>query len=298
MFTYLLALLPVLLYFSNPIVQFFSPSPPQIRRLPRPQLNEDLLALEAANTTDISKYTCPPNTYRVHIFSRAPLVLYIENFLALSERSHLLEISEPLYQPSTVTHNAGETTSHAPSIRDSEVALVPRTDTVRCIEDRARALQGWRDEVWIERLRVQRYRAGGHYAHHFDWSTGRGGWGRVGSFMVWVADSDTASPGSEEGDGGERLEGGGTEFPYLKGKGDRRWCRFVECSQSQEGEEGMEDGERKGVVFKVVPGNAVYWENFMADGTGRGYEETWHAGLPVKKGVKVGLNIWSWGRIE
>jgi prolyl 4-hydroxylase len=51
-------------------------------------------------------------------------------------------------------------------------------------------------------------------------------------------------------------------------------------------------------VFKVVPGNAVYWENFMADGTGRGYEETWHAGLPVRKGVKVGLNIWSAGRIE
>jgi prolyl 4-hydroxylase len=53
-----------------------------------------------------------------------------------------------------------------------------------------------------------------------------------------------------------------------------------------------------GTVFRVVPGNAVYWENFRADGTGRGFEETWHAGLPVRKGVKVGLNIWSSGRIE
>jgi prolyl 4-hydroxylase len=69
----------------------------------------------------------------------------------------------------------------------------------------------------------------------------------------------------------------------------------VEC---QEGQEGGEEGEKKGVVFTVRPGNAVYWENFRADGTGRGHEETWHAGLPVRKGVKVGLNIWSWGRIE
>ena len=164
------------------------------------------------------------------------------------------------------------------------MALIPRTDVVRCIEARARALQGWRGEVWLERLRVQRYRAGGHYAHHFDWSSGRGGWGRVSSFMVWVSDG-------EEGE----LEGGGTEFPLLSGVGGARWCRFVECP---EGEEDGQEEARKGVVFKVVPGNAVYWENFMADGTGRGYEETWHAGLPVRKGVKVGLNIWSSGRIE
>ena len=75
---------------------------------------------------------------------------------------------------------------------------------------------------------------------------------------------------------------------------DDRWCRFVDC------EAGGEDNgtNKKGVVFKPVPGNAVYWENFRSDGSGRGYDETWHAGLPVEKGVKVGLNIWSLGRID
>ncbi len=87
MFTYLLALVPFLLYFSDPLLQLFSPSPPQIRRLPRPQLNEDLLALEST-----SNYTCPPDAYTVHVYSRAPLVLYVENFLFPSERTHLLEI--------------------------------------------------------------------------------------------------------------------------------------------------------------------------------------------------------------
>jgi prolyl 4-hydroxylase len=90
----------------------------------------------------------------------------------------------------------------------------------------------------------------------------------------------------------------------LKGlwREDERWCRFVECPEGNQGEGGEEEESEedgaKGVVFKVAPGNAVYWENFMADGSGRGYEETWHAGLPVTKGVKVGLNIWTWGRIE
>lgn len=75
--------------------------------------------------------------------------------------------------------------------------------------------------------------------------------------------------------------GGGTHFPRLAKPVDSAWCRFVEC-----------DGAREGVVFKPVAGNAVYWENMRADGSG--YAESWHAGLPVERGVKVGLNVWSW----
>jgi prolyl 4-hydroxylase len=48
----------------------------------------------------------------------------------------------------------------------------------------------------------------------------------------------------------------------------------------------------EGITFKPITGNAVYWENMRADGSG--YLESWHAGLPVKSGVKIGLNIWSW----
>jgi prolyl 4-hydroxylase len=165
------------------------------------------------------------------------------------------------------------------------VAVIPRTDVVRCIEDRARSLQGWRDEVWLEKLRVQRYFTGGHYNHHFDWNLAHGGWGRVSSFMVWVDDGD-----------GE-LEGGGTEFPLLKPKRDPRWCRFVECTDIGDDDAEVHE-KRSGVIFKPIPGNAVYWENFRSDGSGRGFQETWHAGLPVVKGVKVGLNIWSWGRLD
>jgi len=172
--------------------------------------------------------------------------------------------------------------------------LVPRTPAVQCIEARARSLQGWRDEVWVERLRVQRYVAGGHYSHHYDWTASRGGWGRVSSMMVWV---DAAG----EGGAGRGLVGGGTEFPLLRKRSeDEKWCEFVEC-YDDEGEGGEKQeraggAEGQGVVFKPIPGNAVFWENFRLDG--RGYEESWHAGLPVVSGVKIGLNIWSWGRLD
>lgn len=211
--------------------------------------------------------------------------------------------SEPLFEPSTVT-NDGTTTSRNTAVRDSHVALLPRDRTTRCVEARARALQGWREEVWVERLRTQRYVPGGHYAHHYDWGSNAGGWGRVSSFMAWV--------------GVKELEGGGTEFPLLPSRagvmgveqegevkmdeesgselgkeGEDPWCKFVECDGGRvtTGVDGL------GVTFKAVEGNAVFWTNFRGDGSGEGYRESLHAGLPVTKGEKVGLNIWSWGRI-
>ncbi|KAK0738597.1 hypothetical protein B0T18DRAFT_334715 [Schizothecium vesticola] len=244
MFSYIIGLLACVVFFYNPLMQMLSTSPPRLIRTSRPPLNHELLALESPNETSL----CKPDAYRVHVFSREPLVLYIEDFLTPDERQHLLEISAPIYEPSTITHDGGDSVHRDATVRDSEVAVIPRTSTVRCIEDRARSVQGWRDEVWLERLRVQRYGPSGHYSHHFDWSRANGGWGRS----------------------------------------DSRWCAFVDCPA---------DGQQ-GVVFRPLPGNAVYWENFRSDGSGRGFQETWHAGLPVVEGIKVGLNIWSWGRLD
>ncbi|OLN88233.1 putative prolyl 4-hydroxylase 3 [Colletotrichum chlorophyti] len=292
MISYVVGLVAFVVFFFDPIARLLAPSGHRIVRSPRPQMNESLLAVENPNDTALS---CPPDTYSVRIFSKEPLVLYIENFLSPAERAHLLDISQPIFEPSTITHD-GESVQRDTSVRQSEVAMIPRTETVRCIEARVRALQGWREELWVERLRTQRYVEGGHYSYHFDWSANRGGWGRVSSMMVWVdARAEDGVPG--EG-GGEGLVGGGTEFPLLTVPGQRaRWCRFLECG-GDHAEGRHEEETEKGVTFRAVPGNAVFWENFRADGSGAGYEETWHAGLPVKQGVKVGLNIWSTGRID
>ena len=59
------------------------------------------------------------------------------------------------------------------------------------------------------------------------------------------------------------------------------------------GEDGrLARSKKDGITFKPIKGNAVFWENLRADGTG--YTETWHAAYPVTSGTKVGLNIWSW----
>ncbi|RFU78141.1 hypothetical protein TARUN_4073 [Trichoderma arundinaceum] len=295
MFSYIIGLLAILLLVANPITQYFLPQNSRAKSLlsPRPQLNESLLAIDGENATAPN---CPADAYGARILSREPLVVYLEGFLSEREREHLLEISEPIFEPSTITHDSSATHRDT-TVRDSSVALLPRTEIVRCIEARARAFQGWRRDLWVERLRTQRYVAGGHYNHHFDWSGNANGWGRVSSFMAWI-------------DATDELEGGGTEFPLLETAAEdnaSKWCNLIECEvkkaegqndQKNLGDEGKADGEEegKGTTFKVVPGNAVYWENFAPDG--RGYDETWHAGLPVKKGVKVGLNIWSFGRIE
>lgn len=180
--------------------------------------------------------------------------------------------SEDKFIPSTVA--TGSEISVQKSIRFSEVALLDRDEVVRCIEHRAREFQGWRPNLHIERLRTQRYGVGGYYKHHFDWIGARQS-NRVSTFMVYV-DTD--------------CEGGGTEFPLIKmpetEKG--RWCEFLECRQGSAGQPG--------IIFKPIKGNAVFWENLRSNGLG--YEETFHAGLPVLKGSKVGLNIWSWGSAQ
>jgi prolyl 4-hydroxylase len=178
-----------------------------------------------------------------------------------------------------VTSGNPDDVSIRDNIRVSESALLERDDIVRCIEHRARAFQGWNPYLHIERLRTQKYSAGGYYRHHYDWNEGpQRSENRITTFNVYV-----------QGD----CEGGGTEFPRIKmpdtEKG--RWCEFLECGEKS-GEDD-EQHERMGVTFKAIAGNAIFWENLTPEGAG--YEETWHAGMPVKSGTKVGLNIWSWG---
>lgn len=101
MFSYIVAVFAALIFLSDPIARYFYPdmgnssnsssatSSSSIRPLsPRPRLNEDLLAIDATNASDPS---CPEDSYISHVLSRAPLVVYLENFLSDDERDYLLE---------------------------------------------------------------------------------------------------------------------------------------------------------------------------------------------------------------
>lgn len=95
MLSYIVGFIAFLIFVINPLSQIIWPSR-TVHRTARPQLNESLIALDGPNQTAID---CPPDSYSVHVFSRSPLVLYIEGFLSLADREHLLNIRYLAFPP-------------------------------------------------------------------------------------------------------------------------------------------------------------------------------------------------------
>ncbi|KAI0187047.1 putative prolyl 4-hydroxylase alpha subunit [Xylaria flabelliformis] len=209
--------------------------------------------------------------YEVQIFSRDPLIIYIQNFVSSEEVAHLLKVSEDKYEPSKV-YSSFDGNRVDDQMRVSESAWMDRKDpVVRSITRRAREFQGWRGRnSTVEPLLVQRYQANGFYNYHFDWDEAITRGNRVTTFMSYLVANCT---------------GGGTNFPFLPQPSDDRWCDVIECDE--EGRDGYQ-----GVIFKPIVGSAIFWENFHPNGTG--HKGVYHAGLPVRSGMKVGLNIWTW----
>lgn len=90
MLVYAVGLLAVLLVlYNNGTLAPAASRAPQMRRTPRPLVQEHLLALDdwPANLT-----CSEDHGYAVHLFSKEPLVVYVEGFLDAAERAHLLEI--------------------------------------------------------------------------------------------------------------------------------------------------------------------------------------------------------------
>ncbi|ROT35080.1 oxidoreductase [Sodiomyces alkalinus F11] len=232
-------------------------------------------------------YTCEHPDYKVLVFSRSPLVIYITDFITPAERRHFLALASDTFTRSAVIDTTGST-SHNQG-RTSQSTSVPRDAVVRCIQSRALAFQGLPPSAAhrLEPLQLVKYGVGERYHFHTDWftdpaqaSAARGG-NRATSFFGYVSVSnDTA--------------GGGTNFPLLEAPSyDHRsaedaewWCGIVDCDAEWE----------DGVTFRPVEGNAVYWENLVPggqQGEGEGEPRTLHAGLPVLRGSKVGMNIWT-----
>ncbi|KAI1125134.1 putative prolyl 4-hydroxylase alpha subunit [Nemania abortiva] len=212
--------------------------------------------------------------YQVQIFSRDPLIVYIRNFVSSDEIDYLLRVSEDKYEPSKV-YSSYDGSLVDNQMRVSESAWMDAKDpVVRSITRRAREFQGWRGRnASVEPLLVQRYHTDGFYNYHFDWDESRTQGNRATTFMSYLVGNCT---------------GGGTNFPFLPQPTDDRWCDVIECDE--EGRDGYQ-----GVIFKPVVGSAIFWENFHPNGTG--HLGVYHAGLPVRSGMKVGLNIWTWDSV-
>jgi prolyl 4-hydroxylase len=234
------------------------------------------LAVLASATTSTQNSSCPEFLYKTHIFSTDPLVIYIPNFITPEESEHLQTVSAGKFTSSQIADSSGQ--QHLASTRKSQSTSLGSDEVVRCIEQRALEFQGFDTKrESLEPLQLVKYGESQEYHSHTDWftspaqATAEYGRNRQSSFFVYVHASDD-------------IVGGGTQFPLLDAPEDERWCAYVNC-----------DAEMKdGVVFRPVQGNAVFWRNMKDGGKGLvGDRRTVHAGLPVQRGSKIGMNVWT-----
>lgn len=88
-FGYLLALIPAYILVLAPLSRLiFGPNPEDSENdvLDTSKIDPNLLSLISPDEV----LNCSSHSYNVHIFSRAPLVIYIESFLSDDEASHMV----------------------------------------------------------------------------------------------------------------------------------------------------------------------------------------------------------------
>ncbi|KAH8691889.1 hypothetical protein BGW36DRAFT_419341 [Talaromyces proteolyticus] len=214
-------------------------------------------------------FTCEDPQYKIRIVSYAPLFIHIENLITVTERYALVKLSATVQAFETISKDSSQSVI-SPG-RTSSTTFLPRLDrTVQCLINRASEFQGYKTTTQIEGLQVVRYIENEDYQPHFDRD--------IRNNMTSRPQRHTTFFGFLEAD----CEHCGTHFPGLSIKWDvedERLCEFFEC--------GVTDG----IIFKAVSGSALFWRNLLDNGTGD--VRTPHAGLPVSKGVKLGLNIWT-----
>ena len=162
--------------------------------------------------------------------------------------------------------------------RTSQTAGLPRDElVVQCVTARARRFLGTaftegKDDIGI--LQLVKYKAGQRFDLHHDWydrpqvMNGRR-FNRIASFFAFLHANCTD---------------GETHFPYLKPLQD------VKSKDAIDHEGKFRLHEKGGVAFKPIRGNALFWMNLAANGTGD--KRVMHAGLPVTDGTKIAMNIW------
>jgi prolyl 4-hydroxylase len=259
---------------------------------------------------------CLPHTYTTHLVSLSPLVIYIPSFLSTSEIAYLQSTPLSAFERSSVADSSGSQSSNATTRTSSSTSLSANSSPhIRCITERARQFQSLSlDPAHIEPLQLVKYGAGQQYHEHTDWFTSPSqatweehGGNRLTSFFAYVEVSDD-------------IVGGGTRFPFLDAPGAERrgeglgtgmfrdpamgvgppgaasaterskreeeWCKWIDCDEPWE----------NGLTFRPVEGSAVFWVNLLPTKGGKvrvGDERTVHAGLPVLRGRKMGMNIWT-----
>ncbi|KAI4907451.1 hypothetical protein J4E90_009480 [Alternaria incomplexa] len=225
---------------------------------------------------------CTKHQYTTEIISLDPLLIYINNFTSAREAEELIHLGSSEFAESFISRSRGNT--QRVTGRTSQSAPLPLGDPlVECLLNRARTFMGSMllpsEPFSIPQL--VRYFPAQKYNLHTDFwpehqiTTLENGrqmyYNRVASFFVFLRDNCTD---------------GYTSFPLVEPSSS------IDLEGLYNGKvaHGEMDGEAKGMKFKPIQGNAVFWVNL--DKHGNGDRRVVHAGLPVGEGEKIGLNIW------
>ena len=211
--------------------------------------------------------------------STDPLLIYISDFLSQPEIEHILNITDNRFVPSRVY------SSDSLSYRSSSSCVLPASDpTYDNLIARSKLFLDKVLEAYpatglsyfdFEPLQLVRYGPSEYYNAHVDWfdvlHREAKGWSsrlynRGASFFIYLDDD---------------CVGGGTDFPEIN-------ANFIPSQNAAL--ESLISTDGKGISFVPKKGNGLFWVNLKPDGMGD--ERLVHAGLPVKQGRKVGMNIW------
>ncbi|KAF2636169.1 hypothetical protein P280DRAFT_410092, partial [Massarina eburnea CBS 473.64] len=228
---------------------------------------------------------CRTHKYSTEIVSLDPLVIYINNFTSFAEAEALIKLGEPEFADSFIARANGKTQKVGGRTSQS-APLDDHHPLVSCIISRARHFMGSTLQPYepFSLPQLVRYAPSQRYDLHTDFwpqhQLMKDGSGRLfnrpASFFVFLRGNCT---------------GGETYFPSID-VFDKDAERGGELEAGFMGKvsRGEKDGVAKGVRFRPITGNAVYWVNINK--LGKGDRRVVHAGLPVGEGEKIGMNLW------
>lgn len=162
--------------------------------------------------------------------------------------------------------------------RSSKSAMIPQNDTIsQRLSQRMKSILGNVQHAEIEGIQVVKYEPSELFKVHADWfdvpmnhsdnpSKRFRSYNRQASIFAYLSDD---------------CIGGETYFPHVSGvstTADKSKFSITDTGQ--------------GLLVKPKKGNAVFWNNLHANGSGD--VRVAHAGLPVESGVKIGLNLFSY----
>ncbi|PSN69657.1 hypothetical protein BS50DRAFT_661555 [Corynespora cassiicola Philippines] len=260
--------------------------PPQLQSYFRPATAEHTHeSTSTVETLDSIIEACKTHKYTTEIISLSPLVIYINNFLSPAETDALIEASSADFEDSFISRSTGGL-EKVPGRTSQSAPLDLSAPLTQCILARARTFMGsmLQPHEPFSTPQLVRYFPSQRYDLHTDF------WPQH-QVMVDGSDRLFNRPASFFAFLRDNCTGGETYFPLVDVL-DRDGERGGRLEEGFGGKvtRGEMDGEKKGVKFRPIKGNAVFWVNLDEEGVGD--RRVVHAGLPVGEGEKIGMNIW------